>query len=163
MSYVKNGKDKLTCGFNPFLEEMSYAGPIHLYMSARRDAELIQDGIKFNFQANGTFLDENDISKELTYDVVIIGSGCGGGVTAATLANAGYSVLIVEKGPYLAPESMNNLESEMFNQLCEQSSLLTSTDGNIMILAGSSVGGGSSICSINWGYYLETPFCMRKE
>lgn len=34
------------------------------------------------------------------YDVCIIGSGAGGGPVALTLARAGYSVLILEKGPW---------------------------------------------------------------
>jgi len=36
------------------------------------------------------------------YDVCIIGSGAGGGPVALTLAKAGYSVLILEKGPWFS-------------------------------------------------------------
>ncbi|MDH5764510.1 MAG: GMC family oxidoreductase [Gammaproteobacteria bacterium] len=40
----------------------------------------------------------------LEYDVCVIGSGAGGGPVAYTLANAGYRVLVLEKGPWLTEE-----------------------------------------------------------
>ena len=38
------------------------------------------------------------------YDVCIIGSGAGGGPVALTLAEAGYSVLVLEKGPWFSEQ-----------------------------------------------------------
>jgi choline dehydrogenase-like flavoprotein len=35
---------------------------------------------------------------ELRVDAVIVGSGCGGSVMAAELAQAGFSVLVIDKG-----------------------------------------------------------------
>lgn len=45
-----------------------------------------------------------DEPEVLETDVVIVGSGCGGGVAARTIAAAGLRVMVVDKGHYWAPE-----------------------------------------------------------
>jgi choline dehydrogenase-like flavoprotein len=44
-----------------------------------------------------------------TYDVIVIGSGAGGGSAAYKLAKAGKRVLVIEKGPYL-PRDKSTIE-----------------------------------------------------
>ena len=44
------------------------------------------------------------------YDVVIVGSGAGGGVAAYVLATAGAKVALVEKGPWATPADFGDDE-----------------------------------------------------
>jgi choline dehydrogenase-like flavoprotein len=44
------------------------------------------------------------------FDVVIVGSGAGGGIAAYVLANAGARVCLLEKGPWLSPENCGDDE-----------------------------------------------------
>ena len=41
---------------------------------------------------------DNYSHEKISTEVLVIGSGAGGAVTASTLAKSGYSVLIVEEG-----------------------------------------------------------------
>lgn len=93
-------------------------------------------------------------------DVVIVGSGCGGGVCARNLAEAGYKVIVVEKG-YSYPPHMLPLESEVGEwNLFEDHGLLSTSDGAMSILAGATWGGGGTV---NWGVSLKTPDYVREE
>lgn len=49
--------------------------------------------------------------------IVIIGSGAGGGTLAYELTDRGYSVVMLEAGPYLTPDDYVNNEWEAFNQM----------------------------------------------
>ena len=52
------------------------------------------------------------------YDAIIVGSGCGGSVVADRLAQNGFRVLVLEKGPYLTRAQMTGTEAD-FDQLYE--------------------------------------------
>ncbi len=116
------------------------------------------------FEGKQSTLDKGiiDVSANQTFecDVVIVGSGAGGGLAAAVLSAAGYRVIVVEKGQYYRNEACNQLELEMFNRLYEGRGLLTTVDGSVSVLAGSCLGGGTTV---NWAGAFRTPDYILEE
>lgn len=93
-------------------------------------------------------------------DVVIIGSGCGGGVAAKVLAEAGHRVLVVEKGYYFDPSQLPMPRDQGGFHLFENNGFVNSVDSSINVVAGSCWGGGGSI---NWSVSLQTQGYVRRE
>jgi len=98
-----------------------------------------------------------DIAADLTLecDVVICGSGAGGGVAAGVLAEAGRSVIVLEKGDNFGPEDFTQVEGDMLKAGYLDAGLLMTQSGSLPILAGSCLGGGTVI---NW----TTSFALRE-
>ncbi len=96
----------------------------------------------------------------LDADVVVVGSGAGGGVVAADLARAGRDVLVVEAGPFVDESTMPRDELEAYGRLYLNHGLLSTWDGAVTMLAGSGVGGGTLI---NWMTCLDVPADIRAE
>ena len=97
---------------------------------------------------------------ELTADVVIVGSGAGGGVVAAELSRAGRSVVVLEAGPFVDEASMPRGELDAYRSLYLNHGLLSTWDGSVTILAGSGVGGGTLV---NWMTCIDVPEAVRRE
>src|SRR5574341_2204830 len=81
------------------------------------------------------------------YDVVIIGSGAGGGTVAHALAPMvadGARILVLEKGPRLADDEFTGRELEMATALYEDGGGFLTADGT-MTLAFANTYGGSTV------------------
>ena len=79
--------------------------------------------------------------------MVVVGSGAGGGVIAAGLAEAGRSVVVLEAGPFVDERTMPTNELDAFSDVYLNHGLLSTWDGAITMLSGSGVGGGTLV---NW-------------
>jgi choline dehydrogenase-like flavoprotein len=96
----------------------------------------------------------------LEADVVIVGSGAGGGVIAAELARAGRSVVVLEAGPFLDEAHLPTDELDAYGRTYLNYGLLTTWDGSITMLAGSAVGGGTLV---NWMTSIAAPAEVRSS
>jgi hypothetical protein len=105
----------------------------------------------------------HDINKDeiIQTDVIVVGSGSGGGVIASELVKAGLNVIVLEKGGYYRSDDYTAWrETEAMVRSFEMGGLCATADGNIAVLAGSCVGGGSSI---NWSASFRTPTNVLKD
>lgn len=91
----------------------------------------------------------------LEADVVIVGSGAGGGTAAEILAQAGFKVLIIEEGPLKTSDSFRHMdEAQAYKDLYQEAGGRATSDGAIAVLQGRSVGGSTTV---NWTSSFRTP------
>jgi choline dehydrogenase-like flavoprotein len=81
-------------------------------------------------------------------DVCVIGSGAGGSVIACRAAQAGRSVLLVERGPYVRPSQMNDSEIDMVPLLYKDGGLQMNSGMDMFILQGTCVGGSTTLSNM---------------
>jgi long-chain-alcohol oxidase len=96
---------------------------------------------------------------ELECDVVIVGSGAGGGVAAGVLAGAGLGVIVVEGGDYYDDEDFDGSEFGALTRYYAPAPQFT-RDGSVLLIAGSCLGGGTVI---NYSTSFRTPDEVRAE
>ena len=145
LAYADPGED----GVNPLLASIGYAEtpePVAAEPSAIRPPVLAPDA------RSGVV--------RLDADVVVVGSGAGGGVIAADLAAAGRSVVVLEAGPLVTEADMPTDELAAFDRLYLNHGLTTSWDGAVLTLAGTGVGGGTLV---NWTTTIDAPHATRRH
>jgi choline dehydrogenase-like flavoprotein len=95
-----------------------------------------------------------------SYDVVVVGSGAGGGTAAAVCAKAGMSVLVLESGPPSSQTARAQREFDAFANLYLDAGLTSTDDLGVAILAGSCVGGGTTV---NWSTSLQLQQAVAQQ
>ena len=128
---------------NPLWARIGYPGP-----RSDRPAEAIPALVTSS--ARGT----------LQADVVVVGSGAGGGVAAALCARAGLRTIVLEAGPLANKAAHEQGEAGAFAELYLDAGLTASEDLAVSILAGACVGGGTTV---NWCTSLRlTPYVAEQ-
>ena len=130
-------------GRNPFWAQYGYPGP------AARPPD--QDpGIEpYRPQPDET----------MTADVVVVGSGAGGGLIAGVLAEQGMRVVVLESGGLVPPRAYRQREFEA-RQMLYKGGVGPTADGNVALLAGATLGGGTTV---NWQNCYEPSRAVRQE
>src|SRR6266511_3471861 len=95
-----------------------------------------------------------EADERLVCDVVVVGSGAGGGVVAAELARAGADVIVLEKGGYASESDFSHQEAEATRGMYLYGLTLATTDLGVRIVAGSTLGGGTVV---NYSTSFKTP------
>ena len=95
----------------------------------------------------------------ISCDVVVVGSGAGGGTAAGVLASAGLDVVVLESGGYYDDRDFDGGELTGIQRLYDVSPA-ASGDGAIAMLAGACLGGGTVV---NYTTSFRTPDRVREE
>lgn len=134
-------------GHNPNWEQLGYPGPPAVDPSPERAFDPLRP----------TAAEDR---LELGADVVVIGSGSGGGVIAGVLAQGGLDVVVVEAGPAAEETDFPRDEATALRRLYWRGGLGSTEDGNVTIVAGATLGGGSTI---NWMNCVRPPDHVREQ
>lgn len=99
-------------------------------------------------------------STELTYDVVVVGSGPGAGAVTNRLARAGMKTLVLEKGYHFSSDHFPMKHGDAGTHLYENGGAIIVDDGSLGTASGATLGGGGTV---NWLASLQTPGFVREE
>ncbi|HEY8025476.1 MAG TPA: GMC family oxidoreductase [Burkholderiaceae bacterium] len=116
----------------------------------------IKDPIQIGLATGWHVIDAALLNSNLTLetDVVIVGTGAGGGVTAEILTMAGLKVILIEEGQLKSSSDFKMREAEAYPALYQESAARKTKDKAINILQGRTVGGSTTV---NWTSSFRTP------
>ena len=127
-------------------------------MAERNFAEIrgISDPVLEGINKGWRTLDASHFKHTQTFtaDVVIIGSGAGGGTSAEVLAKAGLKVILIEAGPLKTSNDFDMDETRAYQNLYQEHAGRMNKDGSLSILQGRCVGGSTVV---NWTSSFRTP------
>ena len=90
----------------------------------------------------------------LECDVLVIGTGAGGGTAAEIFANQGLQVVMLEEGPLRSSNDFDMQENKAYSSLYQEGLTRGTADGAFAILQGRAVGGSTTV---NWTASFRTP------
>jgi choline dehydrogenase-like flavoprotein len=132
-------------GVNPLWAEFGYPGPDAPPQELpRAAAALVPESDEAVYEA----------------DAVVVGSGAGGGVIAAALAEAGQRVIVLEAGGLFEEADFNGYELWAYQNLYWRGGPNPTADMNVSLYAGAGYGGGTTI---NWTNCLRTKPWVREQ
>lgn len=86
-------------------------------------------------------------SPTLGAEVCVVGSGAGGSMVACRLAEAGMDVVVLEAGGWFHESTFPDDEVTALQELYWRGGYVPTADGNVTLVAGGTVGGGTTV---NW-------------
>jgi choline dehydrogenase-like flavoprotein len=125
---------------NPVLKQIGFTLPKFRVRGAEEIPITLVDGRDLN---HDDFVTGDDLP--VAIDIIVVGSGSGGGVSAANMAARGYKVLIIEAGPHMPSHQITHEERRMTGRLYKHGALQTSRDNDFVVFQGRNVGGSSTI------------------
>src|SRR3954467_10593839 len=143
--FLHYGAPEPQTGKNPNWESFGYPGPISAPPQVEKPLKIHEpEGSEETIEA----------------DVCIIGSGSGGAVVAAVLASRGLDVVVLEAAGYYNESDFTQLELPAYQQMFWRGGPTPTADGNVSLVAGTTLGGGTTI---NWTNCLRTRPWVREQ
>lgn len=126
---------------NPIYQRLKYDLPGKRDRSAPGELKIErEDGRDLKAEV---FVGHDAVPEEV--DVIVVGSGAGGAVAAAAVADEGHDVLILEAGNNYPSSRITHEEARMTARLFKDGALQTTKDRDIIVFQGRVVGGSTVI------------------